>query len=110
VAAVLVTGSRPTVRAQGATGFDRSPRFGSPDAFQTNKAKQAAGLPRSGTQGGNLEETTLWLSEDRAAERAHERSRSEVAACELKEAVRVSASRMNASSSKSKMAIFARSD
>jgi hypothetical protein len=37
---------------------------------RTTRRSKRAGLRRSGTQGGNLEETTLWLSEDRAAERA----------------------------------------
>jgi hypothetical protein len=34
------------------------------------RPSKRAGLRRGGTQGGNLEETTLWLSEDRAGERA----------------------------------------
>jgi hypothetical protein len=38
--------------------------------LQINKAWQGGGLRRGGTQGGNLDETKLWLSEDRAAERA----------------------------------------
>jgi hypothetical protein len=44
--------------------------FGRRAPSRTNKRSKRAGLRRSGTQGGNLQETTLWLSEDRAAERA----------------------------------------